>query len=50
MDAGGDRTFNERAQLAGEGPAVFCDTEYDYLREILPTSDEDDPQTRPSCF
>ena len=49
MDNGGDRPFGERAEL-GEGPGDFCVTEYDYLREILPTSDEDDPTVRPTCF
>ena len=36
MDAGGARTFEERAELMGQGPAMFCDDEYLYLREILP--------------
>ena len=50
MDNGGDRPFAERAELFGEGPGLFCVTEYDYLRDILPTTDEDDPQPRPTCF
>lgn len=50
MDNGGDRPFGERAELAGEGPANFCVTEYDYLRQILPTADADDPSERPTCF
>lgn len=50
MDSGGDRPFSERAQLFGDGPGRFCDSEYDYLRQILPTSDPDDPTARPSCF
>ena len=49
MDNGGDRPFGERAEL-GEGPGDFCVTEYDYLREILPTADADDPTVRPTCF
>jgi hypothetical protein len=50
MDSGGDRPFTERAQLFGEGPAVFCDEEYEYLRRILPTAQADDPADRPGCF
>jgi hypothetical protein len=50
MDAGGDRPFNERAELSGEGPARFCVTEYDYLRQILPTGGPADSSERPSCF
>jgi hypothetical protein len=38
MEAGGDRPFNERAELMGEGPAVFCDDEFTYLRTILPST------------
>lgn len=49
MDAGGARTLPERAELMGEGPAVFCDDEYFYLREILPTSDPDTTIERPYC-
>jgi hypothetical protein len=49
MDAGGDRTFAERAELLGQGPGVFCDTEYDYLREILPTRDPFPKVQRPTC-
>ena len=50
MDNGGDRPFAERAELFGEGPGLFCVTEYDYLRDILPAGGEDDPQSRPTCF
>ena len=50
MDSGGDRPFNERAELNGEGPARFCVTEYDYLRQILPTSEPMDTTERPTCF
>ena len=39
MDAGGDRPFEERAELLGQGPAVFCGDEYIYLRTVLPGSD-----------
>ena len=50
MDSGGDRPFAERAELNGLGPARFCTTEYDYLREILPTAEPMDTSGRPSCF
>ncbi len=49
MDAGGARTLEERAELMGEGPARFCSDEYEYLREILPTSDPDTTVERPYC-
>ncbi|MDB4954758.1 MAG: hypothetical protein JWO36_2327 [Myxococcales bacterium] len=50
MDAGGDRPFLERAELQGQGPGVFCDDEYTYLRGVLPSRDPPNPVTRPSCF
>jgi hypothetical protein len=50
MDAGGDRPFLERAELQGQGPAVFCEDEYAYLRQILPSSDPAPNVTRPGCF
>ena len=50
MDAGGDRPFLERAELGGQGPGVFCDDEYTYLRMILPSSDPASTVTRPGCF
>jgi hypothetical protein len=49
MDAGGDRPFPERAELEGEGPAVFCDEEFAYLRDILPSAFEPPAVSRPSC-
>jgi hypothetical protein len=49
MDNGGDRPFGERAEL-GEGPGDFCVTEYEYLRDILPTAEAEDPTVRPTCF
>ena len=49
MDAGGDRPFAERAELYGLGPARFCDTEYEYLRMILPSSAPADTAPRPGC-
>lgn len=48
MDSGGARTFRERAEL-GEGPGVFCDAEFKYLREILPSAVPDPVPARPSC-
>jgi hypothetical protein len=50
MDGGADRPFLERAELGGFRAAMFCDTEYDYLRSILPTSEPADPTPRPVCF
>ena len=51
MDAGGARPFEERAELLGQGPGVFCDDEYIYLRGILPGSDAagGDSIARPDC-
>lgn len=49
MDAGGDRPFLERAELGGQGPAVFCVDEYTYLRKILPSADPPNAVPRPSC-
>jgi hypothetical protein len=50
MDSGGDRPFMERAALMGVEPAVFCDDEYDYLRQILPSKEPADTVARPSCY
>jgi hypothetical protein len=49
MDAGGDRPFSERAELDGEGPALFCDEEFAYLRDILPSPFDPPAVTRPTC-
>lgn len=49
MDAGNARTFTERAELLGDGPAMFCDEEFAYLREILPAVTEPPTVTRPRC-
>jgi hypothetical protein len=49
MDAGGARTFEERAELMGQGPAMFCDDEYQYLRQILPTTEPETALARPFC-
>ncbi len=50
MDSGGDRPFLERAELQQLGPGVFCDDEYKYLREILPSTSPADTSMRPGCF
>jgi hypothetical protein len=50
MDSGGDRPFMERAELMGQTPAVFCDDEYSYLREILPSPEAANDVARPSCY
>jgi hypothetical protein len=49
MDGGSSRTFAERAELEGEGPSVFCDEEYEYLREILRTNQAPPSVARPPC-
>ena len=49
MDSGDARPFLERAELAGQGPAVFCDDEYRYLRKILPSTDPPYAIARPGC-
>ena len=51
MDAGGGRPFEERAELKGQGPAVFCDAEYDYLRNMILKGSPDQPPnvSRPGC-
>ncbi len=50
MDSGGDRPFMERAELMGQPPGVFCDDEYTYLRQILPSSAPASTVERPTCF
>ena len=49
MDQGSNRPFEERAELMGQGPGVFCTRAYDYLREILPTGMPPTSMQRPSC-
>ncbi|MCR9163584.1 MAG: hypothetical protein ACE37F_15750 [Nannocystaceae bacterium] len=49
MDSGGVRPFEERAELMGQGPSVFCDRAYDYLRRILPTDEPRIVIERPFC-
>jgi hypothetical protein len=50
MEAGGARSFRERAELLGESPGMFCDQEYAYLRTILPTEQPADRNRRPDCL
>lgn len=53
MNPGGLRSFRERAELVGSGPAVFCDSDFAYLQRILPSRDEGParPQPmRPPCL
>ncbi|MDY0001860.1 MAG: hypothetical protein RBU30_11240 [Polyangia bacterium] len=50
MDAGGSRPFNERAELLGGGPEVFCQQNFEYLISILPTGEPDPISYRPSCY
>jgi len=53
MNPGGLRSFRERAELASGGPAVFCDSDYAYLRRILPLPLEVSAQPgpdRPPCL
>ena len=49
MESGGGRPFLERAELEGQGPGLFCDQEYAYLRTILPREEPADPTARPGC-
>lgn len=50
MNPGALRTFSERAELSSTGPAVFCDTDYAYLRRILPGSALPPSIERPACL
>lgn len=49
MDQGGNRTFEERAELDGQGPSTFCVEAYQYLRGILPTDEPDLLDGREHC-
>jgi hypothetical protein len=49
MDAGGARSLPERAEI-GDGPGIFCRRNYDYLRQILPSSDPDPIPSRLDCY
>jgi hypothetical protein len=48
MEVGEARPFTERA-LLGDGPAQFCDTEYDYLRTVLPSDSPPTTVMRQPC-
>lgn len=51
MNAGSLRSFRERAELSPGGPAVFCETDYQYLRRILPGARTPPPTLeRPPCL
>ncbi len=50
MDSGAKRPFLERAELGGGGPEVFCTQSFEYLRAILPTTEPDPVDNRPSCY
>ncbi|MFO0654042.1 MAG: hypothetical protein U0787_03080 [Polyangia bacterium] len=50
MNPGSLRSFRERAELSPSGPAVFCDTDYAYLRKILPGSALPPSIERPACL
>ena len=50
MDSGSSRSFKERAAVLGEGPAVLCGINYEYVRQILPLAEPDPIPSRPSCF
>lgn len=49
MDSGGARDLPERVEI-GAGPSVFCDSEYEYLRQILPSDTPAPNIERPMCF
>jgi hypothetical protein len=49
MDTGAARSFNERAVMYGEGPGVFCDSEFTYLRTLMPSTAPPPSIVRPSC-
>lgn len=50
MDAGSARTFRERGELDGEGPGVFCVSQFEYLQQILPTGLPDPLPGRLQCY
>jgi hypothetical protein len=49
MDSGGNRSFEERAELMGQGPSRYCVESYEYLREILPSDAPETTIERPHC-
>lgn len=50
MDSGRFRPFLERAEILGYGPSVFCEEDFAYLRQVLPSDDMDPVSERPSCW
>jgi hypothetical protein len=50
MDSGSCRTFRERGELLGEGPGVFCSSQFEYLQQILPTGEPDPLPGRLECY
>jgi len=50
MDTGSARPFAERAELLGEGPGVFCLSQFEYLQQILPTDLPDPLPGRLECY
>lgn len=50
MNSGTLRSFTERAELSPAGPAVFCSSDYDYLRRILPAGAAPPAIARPPCL
>ncbi len=50
MNPGALRSFSERAELSSSGPAVFCDSDFAYLRRILPGSALPPAIERPPCL
>ncbi|MCB9690138.1 MAG: hypothetical protein H6735_34165 [Alphaproteobacteria bacterium] len=50
MDGGSYRTFRERAEVAGEGPGLFCRVDHAYLERILPTGEPDPVPDRQECY
>ncbi len=50
MDSGRFRSFLERAEILGYGPSVFCEEDFAYLRQILPSAKPDPLPERPTCW
>ncbi|MBU1240966.1 hypothetical protein KKF84_17630, partial [Myxococcota bacterium] len=50
MDSGGSRPFEERTGLSGQGIEMFCISNYQYLRSIMPDpAHSEDGLQRPGC-
>lgn len=50
MNPGSLRSFSERAELSSSGAAIFCDSDFAYLRRILPGSQLPPSVMRPPCL